>query len=99
MLKPLKGRWHFVDDFLVIINAFIDKERAVQMNNGKKIWVIVTCASLLTGMILYALLFYRGPNEIFNTSVIINSITALSLYFVAYHLYKQNREPDGKKEV
>lgn len=47
----------------------------------------------------YALFLYSGPHPISTLTATANFITALSLYFVAYQLYKKNRGMDNKNRI
>lgn len=57
------------------------------------------CANLMVGFLAYALFLYSGPHPISTLTATANFITALSLYFVAYQLYKKNRGMDNKNRI
>ena len=67
--------------------------------NNRKILAVFTGANLLMGFLLYLLFFHKDPMSITSSSVIVNCITVLSLYFISYLLYRKSRELDNKNKI
>ncbi len=62
--------------------------------NNRLILVVLVCANLILGVLLYTLFFAQNTVSIISGSAIGLLLSGVSLNFTAYALYKQKRKQE-----